>query len=209
MTPNRLIRPLALGAAMAFVAACGSNTPTTAPATVAPATQAPVVTAPPASIDPGFSFAVPSGFNADTDLEGILPDDLGGVAIQKLSMTGDQFMGTGQGTEDMEAVLTALGKAPSDLSVAFGGNASVVMIAFRVKGVDASAIYQAVVAAQQAEDVSNITDVTIGGKSAKKILDSTSTTSYLYLTGDALVTVTGVGTGLTDTLLNEIFSKLP
>ena len=209
MTINRISRPLAIVAAAAFVVtACGGPTATTAPATVAPATTGPVATTPGPSVDPGFSFAIPSGFNADTDLEGLLPDEIGGVALTKLSMTGDQFLQDGS-AEDLEETLDALNKQPSDLSVAFGGNATVVLIAFRVKGVDANTIFQAVVASQEAEDVSNMTDVTIAGKSAKKLLDSTETTTYLYLTGDAVVTVTGAGTVLDDATLNEIFSKLP
>jgi hypothetical protein len=210
MTTNRLARPLALVAAAAFiVTACGGNAATTAPGTVAPATSGPVATAPGASADPGFSFALPSGLNADKDLESILPDELGGVAVTKLSMSGDDFLGEDASSEDLAQMMQTLGKAPSDLSVAFGGNASVVMIAFRVKGVDATTMYNAVLASQEAEDVGDITDVTIGGKAAKKLVDSTQTTSYLYLTGDAVVTVTSVGASFTDATLNEIFSKLP
>ncbi len=214
MTTNRLARPLALAAAGAFiVAACGSGTATTAPttdgaATVAPASGAPSVTTPPASVAPGFSFAIPSGFNADKDLEAILPAEIGGVALTKLSMSGEDFLGDGS-AEDMEQTLRALGKQPSDLSVAFAGNASTVLIAFRVKGVDAATIYQAVVASQEAEDVTDIEDVTIAGKAAKKLVDSADTTTYLYLTGDAVITVTGVGAAFEDATLNEIFSKLP
>ena len=214
MTTNRFARPLALVAAAAFVVtACGGGTATTAPttggaATVAPASGAPAVTTPPASVAPGFSFAIPSGFNADKDLEAILPADIGGVALTKLSMSGEDFLGDGS-AEDMEQTLRALGKQPSDLSVAFAGNASTVLIAFRVKGVDAGTIYQAVVASQEAEDVTNIEDVMIAGKSAKKLIDSTDTTTYLYLTGDAVITVTGVGATFDDATLNEIFSKLP
>ena len=214
MTTFRLARPLALVAAAAFlVTACGGTTATTAPgsstaATTAPATSGPVATAPGASIDPGFSFALPSGMNADKDLEAILPSEIGGVALTKLSMTGEQFLDDA-GSEDLAQMVQGLGKAPSDLSVAFGGTASIVMIAFRVKGVDASTIYNAVIASQEAEDVGDITDVSIAGKSAKKLIDSTQTTSYLYLTGDAVVTVTSVGTPFDDATLNEIFSKLP
>ena len=209
MTANHLARPLAIVAAAAFiVTACGGGTATTAPATVAPATTGPVASTPAASVDPGFSFAIPSGFNADKDLEAILPADIGGVALTKLSMSGEDFLGDAS-AEDMEQTLKALNKQPSDLSVAFAGNASVVLIAFRVKGVDAGTIFQAVVASQEAEDVGNIEDVTVAGKSAKKLVDSTDTTTYLYLTGDAVVTVTGVGAAFDDATLNEIFSKLP
>jgi hypothetical protein len=215
MTTFRLARPLALVAAAAFaVTACGSPSATTTPTGGTPTTGAPtsvpaatggaVASPPPASGLPGFSFELP---NQDKDLEALLPDEIGGVVLTKISMTGDTFLGS-PGSEDMEATLRALGKTPADLSVAFGSNQSVVMIAFRVKGVEANRIFDAVVAAAQDVDTANITDVTVNGKTAKKLVDSAQGTSYLYLTGDTLVTITAVGT-LADATLNEIFSKLP
>ena len=192
-----------------LVAACGGNTATNAPTQVP--TQAPSVapTAAPTGSNPAGSFALPSGFNADVDLEELLPDDIGGVALQKLSMSGDTFMGSGPGSEELQKTLTALGKAPADLSVAFGGNASVVIIAFRIKGADATAIFNAVVEASKNEDMADLTDVTIAGKPAKKLVDSTATATYLYLTGDAVVTITSPSAALDDATLNEIFTKLP
>jgi hypothetical protein len=210
MTRNPIARTIALlGAIAVLLAACGGTTATTAPTgaapTVAPPTQAAASVAPGFSFGPGFSIDLPSD---DKDLEAILPSDLGGVALQKFSMTGESFMAGGTGAEDMAATLQLLGKTPADLSVAFAGNTTVILIAFKVKDVGATQIYDAVVAAQDSQDVANITDVTIAGKSAKKVVDSTSTTVYLYLTGDAVITVTGVG-ALPDATLNEIFTKLP
>ena len=211
MTRPTLVRPLALVAAAAtFIAACGGTTATTAPTTAGAASDAPASVVPatqaPSSGLPGFSFDLP---NEDTELEGLLPDEIGGVAVTKVSMGGDTFMQGGTGSEDMQNMLTALGKTPADLSVAFGSSPSAVVLAFRVKGVDASKIYEAVVKAQGTTDVANITDVNVGGKPAKKIVDSdTSTTTYLYLTGDALLTVSPIGE-MSDATLNEIFSKLP
>ena len=212
MTTSRLARLPALVATAAFVVtACGGTTATTAPGatggtpTAAPAaTAGAVATAPAASGLPGFSFELP---NQDKELEALLPDEIGGQALTKLSMTGDTFLGS-PGSEDMQATLQALGKTPSDLSVGFASNQSVVILAFRVKGVEASRIFEAVVAASEQEDVANMTDVNINGKAAKKLVDSTDTTSYLYLTGDTLITVTALGT-IADATLNEIFSKLP
>jgi hypothetical protein len=210
MTTTRLARPLALVAAAAFaVTACGGTTATTAPTGGAPAslpaaTDGAIATTPPASVGPGFSVDLP---NQDKDLEAVLPSEIGGVALTKLSMTGDSFLGS-PGSEDMQATLTALGKTPADLSVGFASNQTVVILAFRVKGVAANQIFDAVIAAQEAQDVANITDVTVGGKAAKKLVDSTATTSYLYLTGDTVFTVAGIGP-LADATLNEIFSKLP
>lgn len=191
-------------AASLFVAACqggtaATNTPTQAP-TAAP-TAAPS--------NPGSSFALPSGFNADQDLEALLPDEIGGKKIQKLSMTGDTFMGSGESTEELEALLTQLGKQPSDLSVAFAGTEAAAIIAFRIKGVDANTFYNGFLAAAAGEDVANISDITIAGKSAKKLVDAEQTVSYLYLTGDALFTITALTGAIPDDILNEIFTKLP
>lgn len=212
MTSRSLARPLGLLAAAAtFIAACGGGAATTAPttaATVAPATVAPTQGAD-ASELPGFSFAIPSGFNADKDLEALLPDDIGGETVQKLSMTGDSFMGVGQGTEDLQKVLDQFGKSPSDLSVAFASSTKASIIAFRIKGVDGSKIFDAFLAASQDQDVASMSDVNIAGKAAKKVTDSTGQTLYLYATGDAIVTITDINGGLTDPVLQQIFQQLP
>lgn len=210
MTPRSLARPLALLVAGAtFIAACGTGAATTAPTTaptVAPATAAPTQAAG-GSAQPGFSFALPSGLNADKDLEALLPSTIAGETVTKLSMTGDSFMGIGQGTDDLQKVLTQFGKSPADLSVAVGGTSKASVFAFRIKGVDANQLFGAFAAAQ-GSDVGTITDVTIAGKAAKKVVDATGTVLYLYATGDALITITDIGGGLTDAVLNEIFQNL-
>lgn len=208
MTPSSLARPLALVAAGAmFIAACGSGAATTAPSatpTIAPATAAPA-----GSGQPGFSFALPSGLNADPALEGMLPDTIAGETVTKLSMTGDSFMGGGMGTEDLQKVLDQFGKGPSDLSVAVGGSSKASVFAFRIKGVDANQLFTAF-AAVQGNQSANVSDVTVAGKAAKKVVESTdATTLYLYAAGDVLITITGNAGGLTDPVLNEIFQQLP
>jgi hypothetical protein len=211
MTRPFLARALAVVAAgVTFIAACGGGTATTAPATIAPATVAPTVAATQAAAAsglPGFSFALPSGFNADKDLEALLPNTIAGETVTKLSMTGDSFMGMGQGTDDLQKVLTQFGKTPADLSVAVGGTSKASVFAFRIKGVDANQLFGAFAAAQ-GSNVGTVTDVTIAGKAVKKVVDSTGTVLYLYATGDALITVTDIGGGLTDAVLAEIFQNL-
>jgi hypothetical protein len=208
MTPSFLARPLALVAAGAmFLASCGGGAATTAPS--AAPTLAPATTAPAGSAQPGFSFALPSGLNADPGLEGMLPDTIAGETLTKLSMTGDSFMGAGMGTEDLQKVLDQFGKGPSDLSVAVGGSSKASVFAFRIKGVDANQLFTAF-AAVQGNQSANVSDVTVAGKAAKKVVESTdATTLYLYATGDVLITITGNGDGLTDPVLNEIFQQLP
>jgi hypothetical protein len=206
MTTRSLARVLALVAAGAtFIAACGGGTATPAP-TAAP-TTAPVATGDTGL--PGFSFALPSGLNADKDLEGLLPDTIDGETVQKFSMAGDSFMGTGQNTDSLQKVLTQFGKSPSDLSVAFGGTTKASLVAFRIKGVDGSKIFDAFTSAAGTADVTSISDVTIAGKAAKKVVETDSTTLYLYATGDAIITITNIGDAISDTVLQQIFQQLP
>src|SRR5262249_14954312 len=100
------------------MAACGGNAATSAPATP---TTAPV-----------FTFALPS-FTADTELEAMFPDSVGGKTLTVRSMSGADFMTLGG--SGMAPALQQLGKTPSDMTVAFGGtaDASLVMVAFRIK----------------------------------------------------------------------------
>ena len=109
--------------------------------------------------------------------------------------------------DDLQKVLTQFGKQPADLSVAVGGTSKASVFAFRIKGVDANQMFGAFAAAQ-GSDVGTVTDVTIAGKAAKKVVDSSGTVLYLYATGDALITISSTDDGLTDAVLNEIFQNL-
>jgi hypothetical protein len=203
MTRQILARALAIGAAAALaVAACGSTTPSATP-TQAPATVAPVTTAAPPSGLPGFSFELPS---VDKELEDLLPDDVGGEAVTKASVTGDTLLQSGTGGGDFQKVLTALGKAPSDLTAALGGNSKAFIIAFKIKDVPASQFFDQFVQLANQGSTSQLSDVTLGGKQVKKFTDAAGTTTYLYLVGDTIITVSPIVPD--DAVLNEIFQKL-
>lgn len=209
MTRSLIARPLAvLAGAAILVAACGSPAATAAPTTAAAATQAPTVTTPAATVGPGFSFVLPSGFNADQELEGLLPDDIAGQPVQKLSMAGTSFLGTGEdSSKEMLALLAQLGKTPADLSVAFGSaGTDAVIIAFRIKGVNANDALNALVTLSQNPDIGEMTDVSVAGKSAKKLVSAEEGDTYLYFSGDVIFTIAG---DISEPVLNEIFSKLP
>lgn len=216
MSSARLVRAAAtLAGALAIVlAACGpaaSAVPTTgAVGTGPPATQAPSATGP-AQTDPfGLpSFALPS-FTSDADLEALLPDELGGAPVQKFSMTGDSFLGTGGiGADELDDVLSQFGRTPADLSVAFGNAGSVTILAYRIRDVPAEMFYQGFLAAAQQDAEVTVTDASVGGKSVKRVVSSDSDigTSYVYARGDVLFVVGG--DGVSDALLDETFSKLP
>jgi len=221
MPVHRFIGGVVLVVASVFaLAGCQSGTPAgtsgaTQPAATTAAVATPSVTeapptesaAPSEAANP--SFVLPS-LSADKNLEDLLPDQLGGKAVQKLSVSGDQFLGMGEGSAgELQKVLTALGKKPSDLSVAFGGNENATVIAYRVKGVPAEQILTGLTTAFAGSNNATITDVTYGGKPVKKIVTTGSDagTVYVYTAGDVVFLIGGEG--LSDALLNEAFSKLP
>ncbi len=203
----RPIPALALAAATAVaIAACGAPAGTSAPATgapttVAPASQPPASLLPGLSFGPGFSFELPS---VDKELEGLLPDDIAGEAFTKSSVGGEAFL-QGLGQEEFQQALTALGKTPADLTAALAGNSKAFLIAFRVKGVPAGMFLDSFVLAAS-EEGAQLTDITIGGKQAKRFSDPDGTTMYIYLTGDTIVTVSPISQD--QAVLDEIFQKL-
>jgi hypothetical protein len=205
MTARRTgtVMTLFVGLALAVVA-CSGNAATTGP-TTATSTEAPSSQAPAGSGLPGFSFALPS-FTADTELEAMFPSEIGGKPLQVLSMSGSDFLGSGSAGTELGPILSQLGKSPSDLSVAFGGTTDIAVIAFRIKGVPADQFLTAYT--QSAPQGATITDASFGGKSVKKVTTSDQPqATYLYLKNDVIWTVSG--SGMTDALLNEAFSKLP
>lgn len=201
-----LALPLAALASLSIlVAACGAGA---APgASPAAATQVPVTQGP-----AGTGGAVPSldlsSFHADVELEDLFPDEIGGQTLTVLSMSGAEMMVDGSSPE-LEATLTALGKSPSDLSVAFGGVSGVSIIAFQIEGVPGGSILTEFFKAYQQETASSITDVTFGGKAVKKIVptDTGEETTYVYSSRDVVFAVGGET--ITDAQLTEVFSKLP
>ena len=209
MTARRNVTGLGLlfGASLLIVACSPAANATTAPTTTPttpPITEVPGSEAP--ASEPGFSFALPS-FHAAVDLEKLIPAEIGGEAIATQSMSGAQFLGTPNNA--FAKVLSGLGKQPSDLSVAFGFNMQVSVIAFQIKGIPGGAILDAF--KNSSTDVGTLTDVNYGGKAVKKLTptDASEGISYIYTTQDVVFVVGATGDTLTDALLNEAFSKLP
>jgi hypothetical protein len=197
----------AMAGAALVLAACGQAG---APTGAAGATQAAVATqaatqAPGATAGPGLSFVLP---NEDKDLEALLPDQIGGKPVQKLSMAGTSFLvGGGSSSDDFTKILTQFGKSPADLSVAVGGTDSIQLGAFRVKGVDANQLFQSFLQLASSAQGDVVSDANVGGKSVKKVVTVDGDVSYIYASGDVLFTVDS--TSDTDpALVTEAFSKL-
>lgn len=144
------------------------------------------------------------------DLEAILPDEIGGQPVTKLSMAGDEFIGSGQTDESFEDFLGRVGAEPDDVSVAFAFSTSQAgsgVIAFRVAGASQDEMLGAFQAASDAEgDVVGWTDANVGGKSVKVATQvDGATPMYLYPRGDILFIVTAPS----EDAAAEILSALP
>jgi hypothetical protein len=210
VTARNMARPLTLLTGLAIlVAACGGSAATAtpgAPAASNGSSAAPVTAGPVATSGAEPTFVMPSLPTGDAALEELLPDEIAGETVTKLSMTGDQFMGTGNA--EVEAVLQQFNKTPADLSVAFGGTAALALIAYQLKGVDGAQFFDAFVAASDDEGQVTVTDANYSGKAVKKVVspDSEIGTVYVYTSGDVMYIVGGAG--VTDALLTEAFSKI-
>jgi hypothetical protein len=213
MTPARITRGAALLAVALVVAACGGASASNAPAaTQAASLAAPVVTAAAPTATPAPtelaipSFVLPS-IHGNVSLEQLIPTEIGGEAVDTQSMTGQDYVGLSSGKE-LLAILSALGKQPSDLSVALGTNTQVVIVAVQVMGVSGSQLASSMLKGSAQYANATITAATHGGKQVKYIQPADdSDPSYVY-TKDDVVFIVG-GSGITDAVLNEAFSKLP
>lgn len=221
MTNWIIARSLAILAGVVIVlAACGPA----GPAATAPGSTTTALPTPPAFPDgpDGLpSFALPP-FTGNAALEALLPDELGGTTVAKLSMSGDDFVrGGGESAADFLAVLSQSGWSPAELSVAFASTSDVILAAYRVNDVDASLFFEAFRSTLEEAGPVSVTDVTFGGKPVKKFVPNDGDTIYLYPSGDVLFSIDATDERgfLTDAqgflvddfdeLLNEAFSKLP
>lgn len=181
------------GLAAVALVGCSSGTsqsaaPAASAASVAPSSAVPSSAAPSeaaASTEPSLvlpSFVLPS---TDKELEALIPNTLCGENVTKASFSGATFAATAD--PEFRQLLTALGKAPSDVSMAVGftmssGGCSAGI--FRVKGADANQFKQVFLAAA-AKNGDNYTESSIGGKTV--LADPKSDNiQYGYFKGDAL-----------------------
>lgn len=205
---HRRFAPLAASAALAIiVSACGGSA-TAAPSAASPsaaASVAPSVAPSPSpeasatsaeSTAPAASGALPSialpSFNADKDLEALLPGTFGGATLQKFSMKGAQFLSQGSNS-DLDKAVTALGLTTADVSVAVAadptGKMDVSFAAIRFAGADSGKLLQVFQAASQAAG-DLVGSMSLGGKNVLKTKDSSGSFSYFYVRNDVVLGVT-------------------
>lgn len=135
--------------------------------------------------------------NSAPELAALIPDEIGGVMLQKSSMDGQDFMASGGGTnQEFVDFLDRLGAEPDDVSVAFGSGADAsgggaAVFAFKVAGADTDQLLDEMQASLEAEaSATGFEDANVGGKEVRR---GTSTddsgNAYLYGVGDIVFLV--------------------
>jgi hypothetical protein len=180
------------------VAACSSTaTPSASTAVLQSASAAPSASSPSPSGSPSAlpsaeasaSGAIPSFVLPSTDkaLEALIPDEMCGQKVQKLSLSGSAFE---QANPEFVRLLAALGKTTADVSMAAGGIQSGSKCSagiFEVKGADPAQFKQDFLDAA-AKNGDHYTEKSLGGKTV--LSDPTSkNVQYGYFKGDALIFV--------------------
>jgi len=173
------------------VAACSSGSATASPTPSVPASVEPSA----ASSSEGAAPSLPSGAE---DLEALIPDTIGGVALQKLSMRGNEFANSGSASAEAEEFLRTLGVSPDDVSVAIGFGLSsdtgsgVAVFVFRAQGAESDRLLQAFKDATDAERETPLEweSVNVGGKQVERATDpEQGNRVYLYVKDDLLAFV--------------------
>ncbi len=213
-------RSAGLAGLLALLVAGCSSSPSSSPSSsavgVASPTEAP--TPSPTVAATSSEAALPSvGLpHSAPDLEALLPGQLGGKTLQKMSMTGAEFMTNGSDNTEFAAFLQRLNAKPEDVSVALAVDAtdasgSSGIFAFRVKGADSGALEQEMKTSMES-GATGVTwsSETVGGKQvqAAKISSSGSPadqTTYLYTKQDIVFAVITADASAAD----EALSALP
>ena len=175
------------------IAACGGGASASSTPSATVSIAASVSSAP--SESEGAQPSLPS---SAADLEALIPDTVGGVALQKLSMRGNEFANSNETSPEAEDFLRNLGVAPEDVAVAIGfglssdTNSGVAVFVFRAQGADSGRLLQTFKDATDAERDSPLQweSVTVGGKQVQRATDPEQDNKvYLYVAGDTLVFV--------------------
>jgi hypothetical protein len=170
----RLNRPVAASALILalLLAACGGSGSSTS-----------------ASPSPTEEPSIASSAGPAADLEALIPDEIGGIALQKTSMSGDQFVNSGSSTQELETFLAGLGVSVSDVSIAIGfglsaeaGNA-VAMFLFRAEGAETGRLVTGFKEAYDADNEQGLVwePASIGGKAVERTTNPQQPAQIIYL----------------------------
>jgi hypothetical protein len=148
---------------------------------------------------------------AVADLEALIPDNVGDLAMQKTSTKGDEFLTSSDADPAVAKFVNDLGVSPSDISIAIGfgfsadASSSLGMFVFRASGADTNRLIAAFKEANDADRDAPLTwsGTTVGGKQVESAVDG-ETTYYLYAKDDVLFFLSGDPTST-----EEAISGLP
>ena len=153
--------------------------------------------------EPSFSAGIAA------DLEALIPDKVGTLAIQKTSMRGNDYLISPDSDPETVKFLQDLGVSPNDVSMAFGfgfdadGN-SLVMVVIRAKGASADKLATAFKEASTG-DASPLewTDTSVSGKHVQTAASDGGTT-YLYATGDMVIFLTASDPAAAEQIIGDL-----
>lgn len=222
-TPGTFIRPLvrvvtraaAILVLAAAVAACGMSSGTPIPTATATRPASPAASA--SALAPASETPEPSvDRHGVPELEAFLPASVGGVALERLSLTGADFyaLGTSDNRARLDDMLDALGRTLADLAVADAGDptgrAVLEVGVLRVAGSEPARLLSEWAASNQAVKPGRIavTSATIDGRRLTKLVDSTRPvggSTYAYAIGDTIFLVAADDPAL----LSNALAQLP
>ena len=160
---------------------------------------------------PGSSAAPsPTGTpsHAVPDLEAALPHSINGTPFTTQSLTGTDAIGTDPASTALAASIKGFGKTPADFQVAEAYDDSntiaVTVIGFRLTGVDATKLRQAIIASWLAAAASGVTTApqTIAGKAVIAVdYGDGGPLDYVYVKGSTVFDVSTGDPGLAASVL--------
>jgi hypothetical protein len=129
------------------------------------------------------------------ELEALIPNEIGGTALQKFSMQGDEFVSSGGATEETEQFLDGLGVSTDDVTVAAGYGISTdtgdpfAAFVFQAEGAGSERLISVFKQALDSDRDAPLEweATSVGGKPVDQAADSERDSHvYLYATGDVL-----------------------
>ncbi len=190
--------------ALGLLAACAS-------ASASP--EASALPSVPASVAPSESGnPLPSFTSGEVpELEALIPDQVGEIVMQKLSMRGAEFLSGDSTDPAVEQFLTDLGVAPEQITLAFGFGVgpdltdSAAIFVFRADGAGPDRLLRVYRESLDRERDTPLEwqPVTAGGKRALVAVDpgQDDRAIYLYATGDILFVVSATDPADSETVL--------
>jgi hypothetical protein len=164
----------------------------------------------PASAVPSASSSAAAESHAAPDLERLLPHTVGTTTLVTQSVLGSTALGSGAASQALVTSLKNLGKTPADLQIAGAydpaGALDLHLFAYRVSGVDTTALGRAVIESQLTNTAANATSsqVTVGGHSLTKISFSSGTPVYVYGLSGVVYAIQSSDTNLVATVIGAL-----